>query len=258
MTIELGHYPQMLLLVLSRMLGLIALTPFYGGENLSARIRIAMALAMTVLLLPIVPESWSQTSRGLTDIGPLALAMVAEVFIGAGLALICGIFVSSFEMGGMIIGRASGLMMAQSLNPVSGEQNPVLSHFLQMLFILLVMLWNGHLALLRLLALSLQAGPRLPEPGQAMLAATIVDLAARLFTLGVTFALPVMGAALIVNGAFGLIARLAPNFNVLFLALPFRLAAGIGVLGVSLQYGSGMFDRVAREMLEACAGFLAA
>ncbi len=258
MTISLGHLPQVLLLVLARILGVVALTSFYGGPRLSARIRVTFGLTMALAILPVLPASWAAAARGMNDFPSLAYAMSAELFLGIGTALICNIFVAACHLGGMIVGYESALMMAQSIDPVGGQPNALTAQLIQTLFILLVLLCDGHLALLRLLALSFQAGPRLPEPGQAALAVAIVGLGSRLYTLGVTLALPVLAAALVVNASFGLIGRLAPDFNILFLALPFRLLAGIGILGVTLQFGSGFFERLTREMLDAAAGFLAA
>ncbi len=256
MTLSLGHLPQVLLLVIARIMGIVALTPFYGGARLSPRMRVAFALAMAVAILPTLPESWMTAARGMNDFGTLAYAMGAELFLGVGTALICNIFVAVLDFAGANVGRASALMMARSVDPIGGASNPLTTQLLQTIFILLFLLFDGHLALLRILALSFQAGPRLPDPGQTAAAAAIVGLGSRLFTLGLTLALPVMGAALIVNASFGLIGRLAPDFNILFLALPFRLLAGIGMLAFTLQFGSDFFERLSVEMLEAVAGFL--
>ena len=56
---------------------------------------------------------------------------------------------------------------------------------------------------------------------------------------------------------FGLVARLAPDFNILFLSLPVRLGMVILIYGLIFRYGAVFLDRIMQSMLEECARILA-
>ena len=73
-----------------------------------------------------------------------------------------------------------------------------------------------------------------------------------MFEWGLKFGLPVMCAGLILYVCLGLMSRLAPDFNVLFLSLPIRLLVGISVFGLALRFSGGYFERIMDDMLAGC------
>ena len=61
-----------------------------------------------------------------------------------------------------------------------------------------------------------------------------------------------IAAGLVINAGMGLISKMAPQFNVLFLSMPIRLGAGMMMMGLFLRYGSGQMREVIKVMLEYC------
>jgi flagellar biosynthetic protein FliR len=88
------------------------------------------------------------------------------------------------------------------------------------------------------------------------LVTSVISLGSVMFEWGLRLAAPVLGAAMILNVALGLMSRLAPNFNILFLSLPIRVFTGIACLGLILRFGSSFFARAIEQMMAACASVL--
>jgi flagellar biosynthesis protein FliR len=248
MQIQLGYYPIVVLLVLARVGAIVAMSPIFEGR-VEPQIRIAMTLVITLALLPALPASWVAAAREVDTPLEMALALLNELLLGAALGLMCNLFLGACALAGELMGHGCSLTMAQTLDPLSGESSPAMDQVLRMLFVLLFLLGNGHLALLRLLGASFRSLP--PALGwlDGAFGNRLVALSADMFTMGVCLALPLLAAALVVDVCFGLIARLAPEFDVLFLSLPVRLSVGLVLFGLVLRYSAGSFARMIEKML---------
>jgi flagellar biosynthetic protein FliR len=256
MEFQLGCYPQVFMLTLARTGALLFALPFFEAR-LEAQIRIAVALAVTLALIPTLPASWVQAANEINTLPEIVLAMLNEVLLGGAIGLICNMFVGACQMAGEMMGFSSSLSAAESLDPFSGISSPAMEQILRILFVLILLLSNAHLALLQMLGASFRTIPPLMTTWITHgLGERILAMGTSMFALGLGLALPVMAAALLVDVCFGLIARLAPEVDILFLSLPVRLTIGLGLFGIVLRYSAGTFARVTEQMLEQCARIL--
>lgn len=251
MDIQFGCYPQVFLLTLARTAAIVFALPFFDAR-LEAQIRVGVAIAITLALLPVLPDSWVQAARAIQSLPEILLAMLNEVLLGATIGFICSIFVGACQMAGEIMGLSSSLSAAESIDPFSGVANPVLVQVMSTVFVLMILLSNSHLVLLRMLGASFQTLPPVMTWINAGLGQHILSLGSSMFTLGVGLAMPLMAAALVVDICFALIARLVPEANILFLSLPVRLTVGFALFGLALRCSAGSFGRMIEQMLEQC------
>ena len=252
MEIQFGCYPQVFLLTLARTAAIVFALPFFD-VRLEVQIRVGVALAITLALLPVLPNSWVLAASGLHTMPDLLLAMLNEVLLGAAIGFICNLFVGACQMAGEIMGFSSSLSSAQSFDPFNGVSSPIMVQVMTTAFVLMILLSNSHLALLRMLATSFRTLPPAMTWVTNGLAGHILTLGSNMFTLGIGMAMPVMAAALLVDTCFGLIAKLVPEVNILFLSLPVRLTIGFALFGLVLRCSAGSFSRLIQQMLEQCA-----
>ncbi|QBG47389.1 type III secretion protein [Verrucomicrobia bacterium S94] len=249
MDLYLPLYPITLLLVFFRFAALAGMTAVFGRRLIPVRIRIAIAMALTWFAASHLPPEWTAHCREITTTGALVVAVLGELLLGAAMGLVCDLFFAVLNMTGMIIGRESSLMMARMMDPVGGEDDIIISTLFSMLLSLLVLLWDGHLFLIKLMMESFQVLP----PGFSWFRQELLEMYTLLgrdvFAWGVRFALPAMVGGLLVAAAMGLMARMAPEFNVLFLSLPIRLGVGIGLLTLFLLYGRDPMYHLFETML---------
>ncbi|MDF7808027.1 flagellar biosynthetic protein FliR [Pontiellaceae bacterium B12219] len=249
MHLHLPLYPITLLLVLFRFAALVGMTAIFGRRLISVRIRMAIAIALTWFAASHLPPEWTAHCQSITSIGALVVALLGELLLGAAMGLVCDMFFAVLNMTGLIIGRESSLMMARMMDPGSGEDDIIVSTLFSLLLSLLILLWDGHLFLIKLVMQSFQVLP----PGFSWFRKELLEmytlLGSDIFAWGVRFALPSMVGGLLVAVAMGLMAKMAPEFNVLFLSLPIRLAVGIGLLTIFLFYGRDPLYHVFETML---------
>jgi len=252
MDIQLGHYPQVILLVLTRITAVMATVPFYGAPKVSPKLRVAMALMIAIVVVPGISGEWVEAARRIRTVPEMFTAVLAEVMVGALIGLICNAFVGACVLAGTIVGRGSSLMMAQSLDPTSGASSAIMAQIMRMIFILLVLLMNGHLVLVKLVASSfVTLSTPIHWAGMDGFG-LVLDAGSKMFQWGLRLALPVLCVSLILQVALSLMVRMAPAFNVLFLSLPIRLGTGLVVFGLTLRLGAGLFERMTAEMIERC------
>jgi flagellar biosynthetic protein FliR len=189
-----------------------------------------------------VPHAQDAASL-LSSPADLIAACLTELAFGALLAF--GIFVAfaAISMAGRLLDVQIGFGIAQVFDPVTKRQIPVLSSAFDHLGVLLFFLADGHHALLRAAALTIERfPPGRPWPLEAA-APMVLQQAGALFGLGIALAAPIVVSLLVVDLALGAIARNLPQINMLVLGIPVKIVLGLAMLAV---WFGGMGDAMTR------------
>lgn len=230
-----GQAAQALLLVSTRLTGLFMLAPVFASRIVPMRVRSALLLAFSFLLLPGSIQAAGEGVR----VTPATL--VTEVVLGLALGLGAAIFVAAAESAGDMLAVQMGLSGANVLDPSSGTQMPVLGQFLGLFVLTMLLATGGHLALLQTLDLSLEALPLGMGLNLEEGITATVELLGTQLVLGLRFAAPVVAAMMIGNAILGVMAKTVPQLNVLMMAFPLQIAIGLFTLGLSLPLIAGFF-----------------
>ncbi|WP_420429597.1 flagellar biosynthetic protein FliR [Algiphilus sp.] len=215
----LGQVYHMVLWPLLRTTSFVAIAPILGGRGVPNRIRLTVAMGLTILLVAVLPEP-----------PPLEvftahwwLTALQQVVIGLAIGFI---FLFAFEavaLGAEAISAASGLSFAQITDPLRGTSSGVLASFMTVIVMLIFLAMDGHLRLIDALATSFRlfpVGSELPSGAQLMVWLTF---SAIIFTGAAQVALPVLTALLAANLALGLVSRAAPALNLFAIGFPATL-----------------------------------
>lgn len=225
---------------LTRILGLLAMTPVFNNAALPVRVRLVMGLGITMALAPALPPpptieagSW------------LGLAVIAEqMLIGVMMGFALRIALAALDVTGELIGLQMGLSFATFFDPSSSSETPVMTQFLGFLTALMFLAMNGHLLAITLLAESFTLLPVSTTPFRAAALWSIVSSAAMMFSLGVMLALPLITALLVTNISLGVLSRVAPALNLFAVGFPVTLALGFVVLWLTLPYLGAAMESV--------------
>jgi flagellar biosynthetic protein FliR len=225
---------------LTRVLGLLAMTPVFNNAALPVRVRLVMGLGITMALAPALPPppaieagSW------------LGLAVIAEqMLIGVMMGFALRIALAALDVTGELIGLQMGLSFATFFDPSSSSITPVMTQFLGFLTALMFLAMNGHLLAITLLAESFTLLPVSTTPFHATALWSIVTSAAMMFSLGVMLALPLITALLVTNISLGVLSRVAPSLNLFAVGFPVTLALGFIVLWLTLPYLGAAMESV--------------
>lgn len=255
MTILLGDYPVVLLLVLFRVASILLVVPVFGIMTGSGWLLAGVSFPIALLFCSVLPVEWHASAAALTTPGEIVWAALGETLLGAAIGAVCGVFIGAFDLAGHVAARGMSLTIAQDVDPISGEPSTLISQLWRMLFLIILLALNVHLAVIRIIAYTFERIP-VPWTGWLHVGYDLVLLVRVTFESGVLIAMPVMVASLLVSIAMALMARMAQQFNVLFLSLPFRISIGFLILMTTIIMNEGVYERMASHMLTALKSFL--
>lgn len=218
------------LVLFARTGALVMLMPGIGEATVSARVRLALALLLTLLFYPLEAGRLPAGLAG--DMNRLIFMLVFEVLVGLGLGLIARLTLSVAQIAGAAIAFNIGLGFAQSVDPTQGQQGMALSSFLSVVGVVVIFTTDLH----HLAIAAIVDSYKLFPPGAAVPVADFRDAAvetvAGAFLIGVQIAAPFMVFALVFNLGIGILQRLMPQFQVYFLTMPVTILTGIALMAV--------------------------
>ena len=213
-----------------RVTGVALIAPVLGSLMVPVRIRVIIAVALTVAMLPLmgaVPEYSVLSVQGL-------FAAAREVGIGLSMGFVFRLAIDAALIAGQVVSMGMGLAFATVIDPNSGGV-PLLGRFYVVIATLLLLASNAHLMLIEVLARSFTLIP-IGSIGFGLPGVTeIVGFGSVMFAGAIHLALPSVVAILMVNIAFGVISRAAPTLNLFAVGFPIAILMGFIVLvfGVS-------------------------
>ncbi len=235
------------MLVLTRVSAMIYAFPFFGSPVITARVRIAITLVISFMLLPVVGV------EGLGfdwKLGRLALSIGRELAVGLLIGFGTRFLFEAFSLAGTFAGRQMGFAMAELVDPITNAPQSMVGQFWALVAILLFLAVDGHHFLIRLLMQNFQLVPldtgRLSPASGRMLIAGSTEM----FQLALRLAAPAIVLALMLDVGVGVLARAMPRLQVFFVALPLKLIVGIFALIVSLQLFQALFSAMFNEFQE--------
>lgn len=245
-----GNVEQQLLIWMLAMLrpgAAFLAAPVFGAANVPVQLRLVLALAVGIPSAAVsgmaIPADGIFSLDGFLFIG-------AEVVAGLAIGFALQIGFAAALLAGEVISNTMGLGFAAMADPVGGQMSPAIGQFLSMLGIFLFLAMDGHLALVSIIVESYKLLP----PGDAWLSfealGSIVRFGGLVFAAGLSIALPVGFAMVLVQIVMGVIARSTPTLNLFAVGLPATLLAGIVLLAVAMPVMAESVQSVIEQGLD--------
>lgn len=248
-------------LLLARVLPVIILSPVLGGEAIPTELKIGLGLLLSLVLYPVVAERMSFLP---VSPFPVIALLLKELFIGVCLAFIVNVVFEAARVAGTLIDLLAGTSMAQLMVPQLHAEASIWASLKFQLAVVLFLTLNGHHLVIGALADSLRDVPldRFPafSGGVWPFFETILRLSANLFAVGLVLCAPALLVTLLIDVAFGMINKVAPQIQVYFVAMSIKPVVATLVVLVSLRLLAARFTdefetmlRVLRQALGALA-----
>ena len=151
-----GHV-AVFLLALTRISGIFLMSPFFGSMNIPLYFRVGFALAITVVLYPVLDGLGPVAAP--ESIIMFAAAVVGELFIGWLIGFVAYISFAAITMAGKVMDMQVGFAIVNVVDPTSGQQIPLIGSFLYNLAIIILLVTNGHHMILAALVESFRVVP---------------------------------------------------------------------------------------------------
>ena len=200
--------------------------PIIGARTVPARVRLVLALLVTALVSPLLAPAPTIELLGM----PAMLRVLQEVLIGLALGFSFQVVMHIFVLSGQLVAMKMGLQFYLLLSTV------------------LFLIFNGHLLVIDLIVRSFDSIPIGTGIGYGEFA-MIAGMGSWLFNAALVFVLSLFTALLVINMAFGIMNRSAPQINVFTVGFPIALIFGLIFMWLSLltfiPYFRNVFDAAA-------------
>lgn len=220
------------LMILVRMAALISTMPAVGETSIPVRIKVALAGLLSLFLLPVVGPGIPPMPQSILVLAGLILL---EIGIGLFVAFMVRLMTSALHVAGTIIAFQSGLAAAQGFDPLQGGQTALVGRFLTLFGVVLIFTLDLHLLIVRAMVHSYTLFPAGEIPFIGDVAASITEIVAGSFAMGLTLSAPFLVYGVVFNVALGLLARLMPQLPVFFVAMPANIFLSLIILMVILS-----------------------
>ena len=217
---------NLLLLILSRMSGLVLFNPLLGRSNIPAYIKSGLILLLSF-------TTYSMTGMAPPEVGTvleMGVLCIWELGMGYLLGLAVNLFFYVPLLGGEIIDIQMGMSMGRTYDPSSQASATVTATLLNVLMSLFFFAANGHITLLRIM---LTSGEIVPF-GQVMLGRDVLWSLLELFVectvLAVKLCMPILAAELLGQVGMGILMKVIPQINVFAINIELKVIIGLGLL----------------------------
>ncbi|CAD5110202.1 flagellar biosynthetic protein FliR [Zestomonas carbonaria] len=229
-----------------RIMALFGLAPLFSHRALSVRIRVLLALALTLVLARALPDP--------PAIEPLSLgalfATLEQIAVGLLLGLALQLVFVVFSLVGEVVSTQMGMSMARYNDPMNGvSSSSILSLLYFLLLALLFLSIDGHLLTVSVLYQSFvhwPVGSGLHYQGFATLAHAL----GWVFAAAVLITLPVVFCMTLVQFCFGLLNRISPAMNLFSLGFPMAILTGLLCVYLTLPDLPANYLRLTRDLLD--------
>ena len=228
-----------------RILAVLAMAPLLNHKAVSIRVRMLLALAITIALagaLPDMPLIEPLSAKGL-------LTALEQVAFGVLMGLTLQLVFTLFMVVGEVVSTQMGLSMARFNDPMNGVSSSSILY--QVYFIALALMFlaiDGHLVVVSVLYSSFVLWP--VGSGLHYLGAeSFVHALAWVIAGAVLVTLPIVFCLTLVQFCFGLLNRISPSMNLFSLGFPVSVLMGLLCLYLTLPDLPQHYLHLTRELL---------
>lgn len=239
-------------LIFVRVSSLVMTAPFFNSASFPKQVKLYFAIVTSFILSFVVPAEsiLVSTEAGLPF---LVTAIILEALVGVALGLIGQLIFAGIEMAGRLISLKITLSFAQIVNTVTQQKTDLIGNLFSTLAIWVFLVIDGDKIYLNGLVKSFELIPinqaQLQQAGPFMLEVTNY-----LFVIAVQLAAPFLLVLFLLDLSLAIFARIMPQANILFIAIPIKLLLGFSLLSWMLPYLPDAFkisfDRLFEYLIE--------
>jgi flagellar biosynthetic protein FliR len=227
------------MLVFARVGAMVMLLPGLGETNIPVRIKLAIALLLTLIILPLHRTDYHVS---LDALSALLVLMVYEILIGIVLGATARVTLSALQVAGAVVAQQLGLGFATSVDPTTqGQQGVLIGNFLTLLGVTMLFATDSH----HLVIAALNDSYSIFSPGELVRSGDVAALATRAFAaafkIGMQLSAPFLVFGLVFNIGLGVLARLMPQMQVYFVGVPLSIMSGFLIFAVVIAAMMGTF-----------------
>ncbi|MBM3840953.1 MAG: flagellar biosynthetic protein FliR [Verrucomicrobia bacterium] len=239
------------LLVFVRAGALFLIFPLFSGTNVPARVRVALAAILALLVAPGVANPVDPANLQLLQ---LVVLFLGEITLGLFMGYICRFVFYAVQLAGHFISTEIGLQTSTVITPTDSVPVDVPAAVLNLLAMMLFLSLDMH----HIMIMAFQQTYAILPIGGGRLSDALFDNVTlrigKIFILAVLIAAPLMAIGFLVSVVLMMLGRAVPQMNIFFESFTIRLLAGMVVFGFTLnltaQHVANFLRKVPQDIFE--------
>jgi len=242
-----GNADYFLLIVL-RVGGLVLSSPIFGRVNVPQLAKIGLVASLSFLFFTIFPQTVALQYSTLLG---FVLLCAGELLLGMALAYVMNTFFSLTAFtAGQLIDMQIGFGIVNVYDAQNNTQVPMMGNVINIIFILMFFVVNGHIRLIEMVYLTVERMPIGTLMFSANIGLTALELFMRSFILGVMMALPIIASGLTLEIAFGMMMRAVPQLHMFVVGIPLKMLVGLSIFIIIIPVYVNFSERVFVELFK--------
>ncbi len=223
---------QLFVMILVRIFAALSVSPVFSSTLIRTRLRAAVSfMAALVMMMPVkafYAQNGFKMAENFADYG---LMIANEILIGLAIGFFIGVIFVVFQMAGQFFSIQIGFGISTVIDPLSQIQIPLIGQFQALLGTLIFFTIDGHLQIFSSVFYSFQ---HLPFINMINMSADFFKALkwsfVVMFSTALKIALPIIGTLFLTSMCMGLLAKAAPQMNILMLGFPIKIGIGFIIL----------------------------
>ncbi len=234
---------ELFILIFVRIFALISIAPLLSSTGIPGIAKVGLGLFTAVVVFPWVAEQgYIIPQSGFA----YAMVMVGEIFIGLILGFMLTVIYSAFLLSGQLYSMQMGFGASMVYDPLAQIQIPLMGQFINLMAMLIFVIVGGFQKLF--LMGVLRSFESIKAVDLLYVTEPLLELVLRsltiLFEQALIIAFPVLGVLLLISVSMGLLAKAAPQMNLLMLGFPIKISMAFLMLFLALPFIIEAFNRV--------------
>lgn len=242
---------QKFMLIFSRIMGLMFTASFYESDSIPNMAKLGLTFFITAVIFPIVypfvPE-FPQNFLGYSFVA------IGEALIGVTIGLCITIAFSVFQLAGQYFTVQMGFGASEVFDPMSQISIPLIGQYLYIIAILVFLALRGPLLIIQELYYSYQfvSFSSLLKIDIFNSPYSVLSFFIESFAVALRISLPIVATLLLVSVSMGLLAKAAPQMNLLMVGFPVSILVSFIILIITLpifvEFVVNYFDEIFKSI----------
>jgi len=246
---------RLFLLVFFRIIAMVELAPLVSSSSIPQIAKIGMSFFISASVFPMVLASHYPVP---TDALNYGLLVLGEVGIGLLIGFLLNLIFSAFQLAGQFFSLQMGFSASEVFDPLSQVEIPLMGEFLNLIAMLVFLTTAG---MSKFLLVGVQKSFQylraidLVTHREGIISLLINGLGG-LFQSALTISFPILGTLLLVSVSMGLLARAAPQMDILTMGFPVSIGVSFLLLFATMPFLMTAMERIIDGSFQSLSGFI--
>lgn len=237
---------QRFMLIFVRITALLFVEPIFGSQTIPSTVRFGFGFLITAVVYPMVDVFIGPIP---SDVIEYALLAISQAFIGVSIGFCLQISFAIYQLAAQFFTVQLGFGASEVFDPMSEISIPLVGQYLYVIGILVFLAIKGPLFVLREIILSFELITPEKIANIKLLSSEngFISLFANMFSIALRLSMPVAGTLLLVSITMGLLAKAAPQMDLLMIGFPISIIVGFIIITITLPVMIEFFDHYIME-----------